>query len=91
MRLVALKIRDITDHHKTPFPKKETPARIFWKFGLLIRTFKQDGLKIWRVLDWYDASPNIKEECKVNDFFDIPRGCIIKAIMLDKAKLEDFK
>ena len=77
MRFVALRVVDITDNTKCPDPfDTKHIQREFYKFGVLVKCFWHDGIKIWRVLDWMDASiGNIQ---KHNDFWDIPRGCIVE-------------
>lgn len=91
MRFVALKVVDITDNTKCPDPYDEkTVQRSFWKFGILIKCFWQESIKIWRVIDWMDATigKNIQRH---NDFWDIPRGCIVECILGNRIEIQEKK
>lgn len=90
IRFVALKIVDITDNTKYPdlYDEKCT-LRAFWKFGVLVKCFWQEGIKVWRVADWMDAS--VGNVQKHNDFWDIPRGCIVKCLLGNKIEIKESK
>lgn len=90
MRFVALKIIDITDNTKYPDPYDEKcTQREFWKFGALVKCFWREGIKIWRVIDFLDAS--IGSIVKSNDFWDIPRGCIVKCLKGNRIEVKESK
>lgn len=87
MRFVALKVVDITDNTKCPDPFDTTvTSKEFWKFGVLVKCFWREGIKIWRILDWYDVSRDNSQH--QNDFWDVPRSCIIRCIKGNRVVVE---